>query len=527
MDCSAVYLSYKGPHVPEEMKKQKKVYILRRGNQIAVSPTTSTIRNLLIPELTFVERKMLRGREARIAKHAGQSQFVAIDHECWFLDRNGLLVTSYGFWSRVYDKLAAAGYRVSMRQRKISPEKSRRYKIYWERLSQFSLRAGQPEFFAKLLSRDCGRFSAPPGFGKSFAMRVIGTLLPHARIDIVAKEKSVLYETLYVELAAALPDVGIVGAGKNVRGRRIMCYMADSLHKSDGDADILIADEAHQLCTDRYAERLGRYLDSWNYGLSASLDMRPDGLDFRSEAVFGPTVFTMTYREAQEAGLVVPITVFWSNVIMDFDPESGCREHERDLFGIWANEHRNSVIAEDARRYDASTQVLINVDKVEHAVRLKSLLPEYTLVYGEASMDLDRLDAFKRSGLLPPEEELVTSERRHELTKLFKAGKLTKVISTVFKTGVNSPTLGVVIRGDGQSSPISDIQVPGRASRITGEKSEGIIHDYLDQFNSRCRRKAKRRQKSYEGQQWTQVFPRGTYSEPNQLSLYDDDLWED
>ncbi len=55
-----------------------------------------------------------------------------------------------------------------------------------------------------------------------------------------------LRERLYPEICRYLPDVGIVGGGKRSKGHRVMLYTFDSLHHSDGKADLLLCDEVHQ-----------------------------------------------------------------------------------------------------------------------------------------------------------------------------------------------------------------------------------------------------------------------------------------
>ncbi len=75
--------------------------------------------------------------------------------------------------------------------------------------------------------------------------------------------------------------------------------------------------------------------------------------------------------------------------------------------------------------------------------------------------------------------------------------------------GVSFNQLQVLIRGDAGGSAVGDIQIPGRVSRIdpgTG-KEVGIVHDYMDQFNSGYRRRASGREKSYDKQGWKQTFP--------------------
>ena len=100
-------------------------------------------------------------------------------------------------------------------------------------------------------------------------------------------------------------------------------------------------------------------------------------------------------------------------------------------------------------------------------------------------------------------------KRRIWLTKQFERGELKKAIcTTVWNVGVSFNALEVLIRADAGGSPINDVQIPGRVSRISEGKECGIVHDYLDQFNSGFKRRAKNRSKSYKENNWEQSFPR-------------------
>ena len=81
------------------------------------------------------------------------------------------------------------------------------------------------------------------------------------------------------------------------------------------------------------------------------------------------------------------------------------------------------------------------------------------------------------------------------------------IATTVWNVGVSFNALEVLIRADGGGSPINDIQIPGRVSRISEGKTHGIVHDYLDQFNSSFRSRAKKRSSTYAKNSWEQVMP--------------------
>ena len=489
-------------------KNQKIVTLLKHGNRLLVEPTTPTILDLLTPVLTFTEVSMVRGWEAKQRRKAGRSVMDYTDHPLFVLDHKARVACPYGFWKRIKTALTEAGYGVKFKD--LAPHANPEvFEPRWSNIEGIELRAGQDTFLTKVLSHRCGRFDCPPGFGKSFLIGMVGCLLPKARIDVVTTRVSVLRDRIYPELCQLVGDVGIVGGGKRRTGRRIMCYTAGSMHHAKGDADILFGDECHELAADRASRQLMRWDSSRNFGLSASHDRRIDGKDLRVEGIFGPIIHKVDYETAQKDGLVLPIHVNWSNVVMDYDPCNGRYDVEKKRHGIWCNQVRNNAIAEDAKQYDDDTQVLITCETLQHAINLKALLPDYTLVYREGSLTWQDGAKYARQGLIESNERLMDIKRRIWLTKQFEKGELKKVIcTTVWNVGVSFNNLQVLIRADAGGSPINDIQIPGRVSRLAAGKDYGIVHDYLDQFNSSFKRRAKNRSKIYKENNWQQNFPR-------------------
>jgi len=491
----------------KEVMATKTVTLYKTGNLIFLNPTSDRIFSLLKPVLSFQESRKAFGKEAYDLKKQNRSTFQMVQHTLFELDHRQRIATSFGFWKLIRDTLRGDGYTVLFKD--LSPPQAQTFEPAWENISRYTLRDNQPEFLQKVLTHRCGRFDCPPGFGKSFMIGLIAALFPRAQIDVVTRRVAVLRDRIYPELVQMVGDVGIVGGGKSVRKKRVMCYTVGSMKHSPATADILIGDEVHELAADVAAAELIRWQRSRNYGLSASHDMRFDGKDLRVHGIFGPIVLRVDYQQAQAANMVVPIEVHWSNVVMDFDPCGGYEDVEKKRHGLWRNDYRNQVIAADARSYDDDTQVLITVDTLEHAMNLKRLLPEFTLVYMEDGLSESARAKYAKQGFCSPDEPLMDAQRRARLTKDFESGKLKKAIcTTVWNVGVSFNSLAVLIRAAAGGSAINDIQIPGRVSRIAAGKTHGIVHDYLDQFNPGMTGQATKRVRTYAANSWKQVFPR-------------------
>jgi superfamily II DNA or RNA helicase len=316
-------------------------------------------------------------------------------------------------------------------------------------------------------------------------------------------------ERIVRSLKRLLPKVGRVGDGWK-QWERVTVITAGSLAHSDGDADFLFADEVHQLATINFSTALAaRYRNSRNYGLSATPYARMDNAHHVLEPLFGPMVFELTYQNAVELGLVVPVRVNWLPMRLRVNPaERYGNRVARKRHGIWTNRERNGIIADAVRSYPESHQILILVETIEHAVNLGALLPEYQLVYG--NMSPYDCAAYKKRGLLPKDYRPLNDFQKHDMRAQFESGELKHVIATdVWATGVDFEQLNVLVRADDRDSDIVDVQGPGRVSRIytapDGTKKEfGEVIDCMDTFDPTFYRKSLGRRNSYKLLGWEQ-----------------------
>lgn len=487
------------------------VFMRKHGALLVVETLDTELRRILEKVLTYDKILFLRGWKAKeLGKHVEVRKMACYRYKS---DPHGVmptvLVTASGYVDSIAAALRKAGYRPMLRD--VTP--TNRASVFvpdWSRVEHVRWKWMQRETLEALVARDMARVCCPTGWGKSFLIKALATILPSARIDITTHSVSVIKQ-LYDDLRSQLPSVGFVGGGKKVYDQRVMCYSGKSLHHSDGKADILIVDEAHEFATADYMDRIGRYRLSRRYCFSANdIGDRADGADFELLGAFGPVVVNIPYQEAVEHGCIVPIEVKWNDVFCDVNPTEGySNDTERMRHGIWRNERRNQIIAETAREY-VDDQVLIVVATVEHAVYLKKLLPEFTMCYRQDGMSERDRAKYVNWGLINDDEPRMTDVRRYQLKEEFSNGTLKKAIATsIWNRGVDFQQLAVLIRGDAQNTAIADTQIPGRVSRKHDEsgKQVGVVIDFRDQFDKRFYTRAKDRQARYESKGWTQIFP--------------------
>lgn len=433
-------------------------------------------------------------------------------------DAQGRFCCLKGFYPKVKGILERLGYLVVYID-KDPPKRDEIYTADWERVfDRFQMRPQQDTCLAQIDMHDYGVIVAPPAFGKTHLMAMVANLYPHAKIDIVTSRKDVVGRIIQT-ISETIPEVGQVGGGKH-RDGRVTVYTAGSLHRSNNDADILLADEAHELMTDRLAELVGRYAYSRNYAFTATPDCRLDGAHARMEGMFGPKIFEMTQQVAEQCSLVVPVVVQWLDVRSDHDPVRMYKTPvARKRNGVWRNQQRNGVIAEAARSFlQDNLQVLILVDTIDHALHLRKLLPEAKLCYSEGALSdgSEKRAFYIRNGFLRADEDM-TAMQRTELRRQFERREVMCVIATgVWAVGVSFDSLNVLIRADAGDSETLNIQMPGRVCRTdsTTNKECGLLVDFNDLWSPYFRARSTNRRRDYNARGWTQLLHSGETWQP-------------
>lgn len=426
-------------------------------------------------------------------------------------DAKGNLVCPRGFLSRVKQDVESLGYTTAINDLDREYNEGPAFKIDIGKLDgRIQLRDKQDECLASIMTSRGGIIVGPTGFGKSFMFSAICMAYPNAKIQIVTRRVDVM-KRIHGGLSKFIPNLGMVGSG-SCKWDRVTVITADSMHRisheGEGLADILLYDEAHEAVAPTYQHELGKFLRTRKFGFTASPDGRMDGAHFMLEAIFGPRIFEMSYSEAVEVDLVVPIKFEWIHVnIPGPSPCADLSGVAKERWGIWRNEVRNKAIAKKALEFDPDDQVLIMVKSVEHAVYLKQELPDFQLCYD--SMDPVDYARYVKKGMLEPVlEPLMTPARREEMRLGFERGTLKKVISTdVWSTGVDFAQLCVLIRADARASKIVDIQAPGRVARkhdASGKKF-GLVLDCMDNFDYTFLGRSKSRRLSYRAMGWEEL----------------------
>lgn len=377
------------------------------------------------------------------------------------------------------------------------------YELLLKKFPDMEFRYKQDEVLALIDTAEGGMIDAPTGFGKTFLATLICTVYPKSPIVFLSPGVDLIKST-YARLQQVVPgDVGRVGAGFYEPGFRVTLGSVDSVHKIDlSKKALIIGDEIHAFATpDRMNSLCAQYTDAKWVGFSASLNKRADGADAMVEALFGPVLTKISYQDAVEEGTVSDILAqFVTLSKSENSPTLGQDMITNKRIAYWCNQERNEKIAEYVRQATSlvdvkNPQIMIMVETVEHIFELKRFLPSFETVY--ANLDESTRAKLLARGLITEEEEM-TPQRRQWLLKQFEDGTLRTVIANkCWKQGIDAKNLNIFVRADGGTSEIDSIQLPGRLSRITSNKKEGLLLDIWDEWNPWTLSRSKKREKSY------------------------------
>lgn len=426
-------------------------------------------------------------------------------------DREGrqVLVTGAGYLPRLACMLSQFGYEYEYVDLTPPPRHPELYVPRWDRVqARFSLRPGQREALEAIANNPGGLINAAAGFGKTWLFGPVCHMFPHARIDICVRQADVAAD-IRTSLLETIPNVGkFGGSGRDGKGDRVTVFTNASLHKADGDADIILADECDLLMAQKSCETFCRaYLGGRAYGFTATLE-RTDGAHARLEPIFGPLIVQLTTPQAVALGLTSQIRIEWLPIREGPDLSNVQNTTVKRRRGIWRNELRNRIFVDHYRQYNANcSQVLFLTDTIEHAVHLRALLPEFEICTGVWSKNMDvRVNRWKRDGLLPEDFQPIDATHRERIRREFAAGMCKRVIANdIWSTGVSFDALPLLYRLDSRESSRLDVQASGRVGRQHESKVEGRVIDGLDLWDKGFRRKSTVRHRHYAAEGYIQT----------------------
>lgn len=229
--------------------------------------------------------------------------------------------------------------------------------------------------------------------------------------------------------------------------------------------DMVVVDETHHIAEDgQYAELLGYLMSPLRFGVTATW---PSDIAYQLaiEGGIGKIIGEFSLEEAIEKGRIAKPIIKLTKVPYNSNVRELRLYREVRSQGIITNTARNHTIMKDAKKYiDQGLTVLVLINQIEH---------------GELLVEAGELLGL---GTIPFMFGKTKGDERELTRLLLHEKKLTCVIAnTVWKEGVNIPSLGVIILADAGKKEEALLQLIGRGFRVTEDKKEIIIQDYFDE----------------------------------------------
>lgn len=338
-------------------------------------------------------------------------------------------------------------------------------------LSGIQLRPDQIDLIRRATSKRRGVIVSPTGSGK--------TILQLAIISQYSKEVKILILThtigIVKQTIEELRKFGFtseqVGDGNKPRrfSERIVVGTVQTFCKLPIDSyinefDIVMVDEAHHVSKmeGQYAQVLANTMSPIRLGFTATLPTEEEA-KIALESFIGPLIESLSIEKAVSLDILARPRV--RLLKSKENPKIKSLNKYPDVYqkGIVENKQRNLLIAEELKEYvKKGKSCLVLVKMIEHGYFLQ--------------------EECKAIGLDIPFVQGLTKAEDRETIKIALEDKKHKAVicTTVWREGINIPSLDVIINAAGGKSEIMTLQGIGRGLRKTEKKDEVIILDIFD-----------------------------------------------
>jgi len=375
-----------------------------------------------------------------------------------------------GFLPRVLNSLTAMGYgpneiKINYSYKEVVPTKPN--------LDEFSLRDYQEELVKVALDEKRGVLASPTGSGKTVVAGAIIKHFPTHHVLFIIPSKSLLHQTRKRFVHHFGPDdIGIMGDGIK-EPNRITIGIINTVAKYSSsetirNMDVIIIDECHKVGKKgMYEELLIASNAPYRFGLTATPPKDDKYRELSVEGLLGPVIKRIPMKTLEGKVLAKPKVRF-----IELPEQSTLRQNYRsysDIYqkGVVDNRILNRRVLQEALSLiqNEGRTCLIIVKRIEHGKNLKEML--------------ERLYPNKiKSEFLWSETD---SDKRENIRIGLDAGKYQLAITTsVWKEGVDIPSLGAIINAAGGKEEIPTLQWLGRGMRKPPGKEDLIIVDFFD-----------------------------------------------
>jgi len=383
-----------------------------------------------------------------------QSEFLR-----YYRRKNGVLILPRGYISVLRLRLRDVPHTVVDRTRSL-PEVDFSFSS--------SLQPYQARAVKDIVSRRFGVLEAPPGAGKT-VMALAAIASRRQRALVIVHTKELLYQWVRrscEHLGMDETEVGMIGDGHKRWGERLTIALINTLYRviDEGRTRVghLVVDECHHVPARTFTEAVGVFDCTYMLGLSAT-PYRRDKLTSLIHFYMGDCVHRILPTELQALRKIMRarLVVRHTGCAYHFDAD----KYQCMISSLVADERRNGLIVSDVQDCvrTGSGIALVISDRVSHCETL--------------------FRAVRRRGI---EARLLTGavpvRERARIIKDLNGGRARVLIATAQLIGegfdlkeLSSIFLATPVKFTGRVK-----QYIGRILRVSEDKREAVVYDYLD-----------------------------------------------
>ena len=396
-----------------------------------------------------------------------------------FLDHRGGKFLA-GFLPRVMDSLRESGIKVNLGVLfYLSPPCIPGLPIIPKgiREDQYEM---QKEIAATAVKKQRGVIQAPTGSGKTTIAMLIASMFredkipPTRRILFLCHTISLLTQTYEEFKRAGFKHLHVIGGGqakaidsnKQIHIATIQSFVKIPMQIYCDQFDVVIVDEVHHInsISSQYGKVLTQLLAPIRIGFTATIPSDREAA-LALEGIIGPVIGKVSIQEGVDLKIMAKPTI--KLIPVPYNPVYGDIRKYQDLYkaAIVDGRARNTLIAGKAIELaKAGLSSLIIVKEIQHGDNLIGVL---------------RIKGIKCEFVQGNTE----GDTREKIKKALDKKDLKIVIcTTVWKEGINIPSLNCVINAAGGKSEIATLQAIGRGLRSVPGKKEIVIVDFLDPY---------------------------------------------
>jgi len=340
------------------------------------------------------------------------------------------------------------------------------------KLPEITFRPDQLKSIYAVIEKQRGLILAPTGSGKTILALGVASMFPKARILLLCHSNSIIRQTFKKAKSYGFNDVSTFGDGsKDISGRisfGTIQTLVNMEPKSYGaEFDIVIVDECHHVAPNgQYEKVLSKLLAPIRIGFTATKPK--DALrSLILEGLIGPVIGELTIEEGIDLNILAVPTI--KLVPVPFNKTIADKNRTYTAIykaAIVENRARNRLVIRNAyERVSKGMSVLIMIKEITHGDILVEL--------GKSlhNMQLE----FVRGAVGLVDREYIQNCLNDKSIKCV-------ICSSVWREGIDIPSLDTVIYASGGMSDTMTLQVIGRGLRRTKDKDKVEIVDFLDTY---------------------------------------------